>query len=150
MSENPHNSQSKSPMRDARPRAGLLVTALVALLLVCWAASHAYAQDHGEAPAPPTPEALAASGRMTIGVLSLLLGVAVYYGIQRRRLVNADTHSPEWSKKMNVLSIALALGAAGAFWSISNALSRPQPPVPSGPGGQKSLSMVQWDRRTAS
>ena len=104
-----------------------LACAAAIAFFFCIAVLPAYAHDDDGPTKPPTAEAQAAAARMTIAILSLVTGVAVYYIVQRHRLINSAQHPPEWEKKMNRNAILFAVVSAVAVGGISAALSRPAP-----------------------
>ena len=106
------------------PRAIHAATLVAAMCLVCClTVLPAHAHDENEAAARPSAEAQETAGRFTIAALSLIAGVGVYYGMQRHRLMNSDSHPPEWAKKMDRNSIIFAIVAAAAVCLVSYALS---------------------------
>ena len=115
----------RSPVDWFLCKTRVLATAIITGMLLCLACVPAFAHDDDGPPPPPTPEAQAAAGQMTIAVLSLITGVAVYYAVQRHRLVNSGNRPPEWEAKMNRNAIIFAILAAVLVWGISTALSRP-------------------------
>jgi len=106
---------------------GRLAAAAAAVLFFSLAAMPAFAHDDDGPAAPPTAEAQAAATRWTVGTLSLVAGVGVYYLMQRNRLMNSSQHPPEWEQKMNRNSILFAVVAAVVVGGVVAAMSRPAP-----------------------
>lgn len=100
-------------------------SAIVVALLLFASIAPAFADDDEGPPPPPSAEAVAAAGRTTIAVLALVVGVAVFYGVQRHSLLNSSKHPPEWQTKMTRNAIVLALLSVVVVWGVCSALSRP-------------------------
>ena len=107
-------------LRFARRAAAAVAVALFLSLVTL----PAFADD--DKPIPPTPEAQVAAARNTTVALALIAGVAVYYLVQRHRLINGDQHPPEWGAKMNRNAILFAVVAAVGVGGATAALNRPQ------------------------
>ncbi len=145
--------------RGMRPLFGLArrVAAIAsAALLLSLAVLPALAHDEDGAARPPTAEAQAAGARMTIAVLSLVTGIAVYYVVQRHALINGDKHPPEWGQKMSRNAILFAIVSAVAVGGATAALSRPAPKhhdegpgVGMGPNGPVTLEVNDGSAKKA-
>ena len=116
-------STSAGPRRQLR-RIGF---ACAVGLFFCLATLPAHAHDDSAPAAPPSAAAREAAGRWTIGILSLATGIAVYYVVQRHRLVNSSHRPPEWDRAMGRNAVLFAVVAAVAVGGVCAALSRPAP-----------------------
>jgi hypothetical protein len=114
-----------SPLRRLR----IIIAGLAVCLFVGLMALPAFADDDEGAPPPPTPEARAAAGRWTIGILGLVVGAGVYYGVERHALTHSGQHPPEWAAKMSRRAIACGVVSAVVVWAVCGALSRPAAPA---------------------